>query len=179
MSIPIWMCAWVTSIALGSISDNVRIRWVFAVGPLSFTVIGYAILLAQAHVVVGVRFMALFFAIGGCFAAITASLTWINNNIVRTKRRGISTALLLAMGNCGSVLASNVYLTNEAPRYPTGYAISLAATLVAQAAALCYFFYARHENKQKELGNRDHLLTLPQDQQKSLGDKHPDYRYTY
>ena len=179
MSIPIWMCAWVISITIGFVSDAVKIRWVFCVGPLCFSVIGYALLLAQKHVSVGVRFMALFFVVSGCFAAITVSLTWINNNIVGMKRRGISTAILLALGNCGSVLGSNVYLTQEAPYYPTGYAVALATTVIAQVSAICYFVSVRHENRQKESGARDHLLSLPDAEQNMLGDKHPAYRYTY
>lgn len=179
MSIPIWMTAWATSIGAGLLSDKLQIRWVFSVGPLTISVIGYALLLAQHHLSVAVRYMALFFVIAGVYAAITISLSWLNNNIIGKKRRGISTAILLAVGNCGSVLGSNVYLTNQAPTYVAGYAVSLAGVVITQLAALCFLAYAWNENRQKATGMRDHLYNLPQAEQDGLADKHPAYRYAY
>ncbi len=178
MTIPIWLSSVVTSVTLGYISDITNHRWAFSVGPLSVCVVGYTILLTQLHVSVAVRYMALFFIINGAFAAITCSLTWLNNNIVGQKRRGISTAIMLAFGNCGSILGSNVYLADEAPLYRSGYSVSLSMVILTMVAATCNVVYLRHENKQKEEGKRDHLLNLPQAEQASLGDKHPEYRYT-
>ena len=179
MSIPIWMAAWIVSVIIGFAADALKIRWVFSVGPLCFSVIGYALLICQQHISVAIRYMALFFVIGGCYAAVTVSLTWLVNNIVGTKRRGISTAILLAVGNCGSVLGSNVYLSDQAPLYPTGYGVSLGAIVLTQVAAISYLLYVWHENKQKEAGKRDYLLSLPADERDALGDRHPAYRYAY
>lgn len=179
MSIPVWMTAWVTSLIVGFSSDWLTHRWAFSVGPLMVAVVGYIILLAQDHVSVGVKFMALFFIICGVWSAITLSLTWLNNNILGSRRRGISTAIMLAVGNIGSILGSNVYLANEAPKYPTGYAVSLSMTILAQIAATCFLAYAWYQNRQKAKGARDHLLSLPQEALILLADKHPAYRYTY
>lgn len=179
MSIPIWMTAFVTSIIIGFASDMLNHRFAFSVGPLCLSVIGYALLLAQENITVGVKYMALFFVISGCYGAITVSLTWLNNNILGKKRRGISIGIMLAFGNCGSILGSNVYLADEAPLYPTGYSVSLAMIILTQLAAICYFFYARYENRQKEAGARDHFRSFPQAERTALGDKDPAYRYTY
>ena len=179
MSIPIWMAAWVASLIVGYGSDYCAHRYAFFVGPLTVAVIGYIILLAQGNVSVGVKFMALFLIICGVWSAITLSLTWLNNNILGSRRRGISTALMLAVGNVGSILGSNVYLTHEAPTYRTGYAVSMSMTILAQIAATCFLAYAWYENKQKAKGARDHLLSLPEEQLSAMADKHPAYRYTY
>ena len=85
---------------------------------------------------------------------------------------------MLAFGNCGSILGSNVYLSDQAPLYKTGYSVSLAMVILTMVAATCNVVYLRYENKQKEQGKRDYLLALPQAEQVSLGDKHPEYRYT-
>jgi hypothetical protein len=179
MSIPIWMAAWAATITNGFVSDRLQHRAVFFVCPLSLSVVGYSLLLASVHLNVAVRYMALFFVVTGNFSAIAVSLTWLNNNIIGTKRRGISTAIILAVGNCGSVLGSNVYLTNEAPEYPTGYGVSLATIITSQISGALYLLYLWHENKQKKRGARDHLLSLPQDEQDQLGDRHPTYIYAY
>lgn len=179
MSIPVWITAWAVSIVVGFCSDKAKHRYGFVVGPLCFCLVGYAIMLDQKSVNVEVRFMAVFFLVSGCFASITVSLTWLNNNIIGTRRRGISTGIILAVGNCGSIIGSNVYLASEAPWYPTGYSVSLAAIIVSQVSATFYLLYVRRENKAKERGERDHLLLLSPEEQDALADKHVNYRYTY
>ena len=179
MSIPVWMFAVVTSITAGFGSDWANHRYLFSAVPLVISVIGYALLIAGQSVSVGVRYFAIFLVVGGVFAAITISITWLNNNIVGQKRRGISTAIMLAFGNCGSIMGSNVYLSREAPVYHTGYGISLGMTALTIIVGTAFFFYARYENHQKASGARDYLLSLPQAEQNALGDKHPSYRYTY
>ncbi|KAK6365276.1 hypothetical protein LTS17_011509 [Exophiala oligosperma] len=179
MSIPVWITAWAISIVVGYCSDKTKHRYGFVMGPLCFCLVGYAILLAQKSVVVGVRFMAVFFLVGGCFASITISLTWLNNNIVGSRRRGISTAIMLAVGNCGSIVGSNVYLASEAPWYPTGYSVSLAGVVISQVCATIYLLHVRRENKAKERGERDAHLSLTREEQDALADKHVNYRYTY
>ncbi|KIW32628.1 uncharacterized protein PV07_04159 [Cladophialophora immunda] len=136
MSILIWLVGWAFSIVNGFVSDKVQRRWLFFCVPLCFSVIGYALLIAQSHIAVSIRYMALFFAVGDCFAAIALSLTWMNNNILGSKKRGIVSAAILALGNCGSVLGSNIYLSFEAPGYLTGFSVSLSAIIPAQVSAI-------------------------------------------
>jgi hypothetical protein len=179
MSIPIHMCSLVCAVISGYLSDRLKIRSPFVIIPNCFCILGYALLLSQNTISVRVRYMALFFVTSGCFASIGVAVSWLNNNIVGSKRRGISTAVLLATGSCGSVIGSNVYLRREAPRYVTGYSVSIACVVLTQISAVGYLAYAWYQNKQKRIGARNHLLDLPQDQQDALGDKHPSYRYTY
>lgn len=180
MSIPISLVGLVTTVAIGFISDRLNHRYFFAVGPLCVTVIGYIILmLPQDQIAVPVRYMALFFLISGCFGATTISISWMNNNIVGSKRRGISIGFMLGMGNCGSIVGANVFLVRESPVYRTGYSVALASTILAAIAATVYLVYLWWENKQKASGKRNHLLGLPEHEQNELADKHPNYRYTY
>lgn len=179
MSIPVWMFATFTSVTVGALSDHLKIRSPFMLGSLTFTCIGLAILLAQTSVAVGVRYLALFFMTGGTFASIGMSVGWLNNNVVGKKRRGISTGLTLAIGNCGSIVGSNVFLANEAPRYTTGYSVALACVCLAMGCIVANVLYLRKENHHKARGDQDHLLSLPAAEQSVLGDKHPSYRYVY
>lgn len=103
----------------------------------------------------------------------------MNNNILGKKKRGIASAVVLGVGNCGSILGANVYLSSEAPNYVTGYSVSFASIILAQICAVAYFLYLRYENKARADGRRDHLRNLPQNEQDDLGDQHPSYRYVY
>ena len=180
MLIPISMAGLVTTVSIGFLSDHTRHRYGFAVGPLFLVVIGYILLLIpHDQIQVGVRYFALYLLTCGVFAATTISMTWMNNNIVGAKRRGISIGIMLGFGNCGSILGSNIFLTRQAPVYRIGFGVALGATVLAQITATILFVYVWWENKQKATGKRDHLLTLSNDQQNALADKHPNYRYTY
>lgn len=179
MSIPIHMCSLVFAALSGYLSDHFKIRSPFVIVPNFFSLLGYALLLSHNSISVRVRYMALFFVNSGCFASIGVTVSWLNNNILGSKRRGISTAVLLATGGCGSVIGSTVYLKHEAPRYITGFSVSISCVVLTQICAVGYLTYAWYENKQKSIGARNHLLDLPQDQQDALGDKHPSYHYTY
>lgn len=179
MSIPVWLVAWVLQVINGFASDKTRKRWPFFFFPMCLSVIGYVLLLAQKNLSLGVRYMATFFVVAGCWAALAMTMTWLNNNSVGKKKRGVASATILAIGNTGSIVGSNVYLASEVPRYVTGYSVSLTTIVLAQAAATGYLLYALYENKAKERGSRDHLLTLPENEQADLGEKHPSYRYTY
>lgn len=179
MSIPVWLVAWILQIINGFASDKTQKRWPFFFFPMCVSVIGYALLLAQRNMAVGVRYMATFFVVAGCWSALAMTMTWLNNNSVGKKKRGIASATILAIGNTGSIVGSNVFLVTEAPRYVTGYSVALTTTVLAQLAATGYLFYALSENKAKSLGARDHLLTLPENEKANLGEKHPSYKYTY
>lgn len=179
MLIPISLVALVTTVMTGFLSDHFRHRFAFAVGPLFIVVIGYILLLLpHSQIAVSVRYMSLYFLMIGCFAATTISMTWMNNNIVGAKRRGISIGIMLGFGNCGSILGSNIFLTRQAPVYRIGFGVALGSTVLAQLAATAYFVHVWWENKQKAMGKRDHLLSLSTDEQNKLADKHPGYRYT-
>ncbi|KIV93471.1 hypothetical protein PV10_04683 [Exophiala mesophila] len=179
MSIPVWLVAWILQIFNGFASDKVHRRWPFFFFPLCLSVIGYALLLGQRNLALGVRYMATFFVVSGCWAALAMTMTWLNNNSVGKKRRGVASAAILAIGNTGSIMGSFIFLAAEAPRYTTGYSVALVTVILAQTAATGYLFHAIHENKAKARGARDHLLALPESEQAELGSKHPSYRYTY
>jgi hypothetical protein len=179
MSIPVWCVAWVLQVANGFASDHTQKRWPFFFFPMCFSVIGYALLLSQKNLSLGVRYMSTFFVVAGCWAALAMTMTWLNNNSVGKKRRGIASASILAIGNIGSIVGSNVYLGPEAPQYVTGYSVSLTTIILAQLAATGYLFFAIYENRAKASGARDHLLTLPEADLAALGEKHPSYKYTY
>lgn len=178
MSIPIWLTAFVVAVISGKLSDHYKHRYAFAAVGFLVTTIGYSILRAGAHVSVSVRYMACFFVPSGNFVAQAISITWLNNNIVGKKRRGISVALLMGLGNTGALLGANVFLQNEAPYYRSGYDVMLGLTLLGLVSATACYVYLWHENEQKRKGKRDYLLSLPSEELLQLGERHPSFKFT-
>lgn len=76
-------------------------------------------------------------------------------------------------------MASNIFFKEEAPRYTTGYAVSLGMTWICGAACALFLTYLVRENRLRDAGRRDWRLELPQDEVENLGDDHPAFRFTY
>ena len=92
-------------------------------------------------------------------------------------KRSIASAMMVGFGNCGGIVASNIFITGEAPRYTTGYATSLGLLWVCAAACVVLLFGVRAENMKRDRGERDcRLDTADAD---NLGDDHPSFRFTY
>jgi len=74
-------------------------------------------------------------------------------------------------------VGSNVFLTSQAPKYPAGYATSLALMLLSAITAIAFASGLHLENKKRDRGGRDYRLQLPSEQLENLGDDHPDVRF--
>lgn len=92
-----------------------------------------------------------------------------------TDKRAISSAFQVGFGNLGGIVASNVYVTKEAPLYPTGYGSSLGLLWVCAAACTVLFLGVTVENKKRDRGERNHRLEEPDAD--NLGDDHPHFRF--
>ena len=85
----------------------------------------------------------------------------------------------IGLGNSGGIIASNIYLTSQAPTYHLGFGLSLGLVWLCAFAAIGMLFLLRSENKKRNAGKRDHLMNLPADELDNMGDGHPAFRFTY
>jgi hypothetical protein len=91
-------------------------------------------------------------------------------------KRSIATALQIGLGNLGGIVASNVFITNQNPRYKVGYGTSLAMLLMCGLACTVFYLGLKAENRRRDRGERDYRFT--EEQLDNMGDDHPDFRYT-
>lgn len=92
MTIPIYICAFVATLACSLTSDIVKHRYGFVMFGVLVGTIGYAILLNTLNVDVWIRYMALFFVASGGFIAQPVAVGWLNNNMGGHVKRGFGTA---------------------------------------------------------------------------------------
>ena len=59
--------------------------------------------------------LTLFFLVRGNVTGQPITITWLNNNVIGHHKRGIAIATQIALGNCGGIVASNIFFTSEAP----------------------------------------------------------------
>jgi len=94
-------------------------------------------------------------------------------------KRSMATALQIGFGNCGAIVASNIFLTAEAPYYRTGLSISLGLLIFCGLSCTVFHLGLKRENKKGERGERDYRFTENANELDNLGDDHPSWRFSY
>ncbi|KIW19616.1 hypothetical protein PV08_00189 [Exophiala spinifera] len=178
-TIPVWTACAVVTIGVGWLSDHLRKRAVFIYLGCGVTTVAYILLVCQQHFSIGVKYMSIFIMGSGVFTMQPISVIWILSNLSGHYKRSVGSAAVLGFGSIGSIIASNIFLSREAPTFRTGYAVSFA--FIGLEALLCtgYLLGLRRENRKRDSGERDWRLSLPQDEIDNLGDDHPEFRFCY
>lgn len=179
LSIPISIVAAIVVLIVAVCTDRLRHRYAFTVLGVLVATTGYVILLAQHDVSVGARYFALYLITTGGYIAQPVILVWLNNNMGGHYKRSISAALQIGIGNCGGIVASNIYITNQSPTYPVGFGVSLGMLWLSGLASTAFVIGLWLENRKRDRGERDHRLGLPKEELENLGDGHPSFRFIY
>ncbi|KAI8659822.1 hypothetical protein LRP88_06383 [Fusarium phalaenopsidis] len=179
MSIPIFIFATVCALVCAIASDKLKHRSGFILGGCLFTTIGYVILLNMMSVSVGVRYFALFCIVGGGYIAQPIVLVWASNNNSGHYKVGVASAMQVGIGNVGGIIASNMFVTSQAPEYPLGFGLGLGLVWLCVLSSVVFLLYIKRENKLRDQGKRDDRYNLPEDERNNLGDDHPAFRFTF
>jgi hypothetical protein len=175
-SIPIFLVATATAIAAAYCTDRLRHRYWFCIAGLVVASTGYIMLLVQAHLSVGVKYFALFLIVPGGYITQPIVLVWMSNLVSGHYKRSIASGMQVGFGNLGGIVASNVFLGSEAPRYRTGYGVSLGMLWICGAACTGLAVLVKRENRARDRGERD--WRLQEADADNLGDDHPAFRLT-
>jgi len=145
----------------------------------SVGIIGYAILLNLVRVPVGVRYMAAFFITTGGFMAQPVTIAWLSNQMGGHYKRAVGSAFQIGFGNMGGIIASNIFLKTELPRYPTGFGTALGFLGVTMVASSIFFVGLFLENRKRERGGRDYRYQEEESELNNMGDDHPRFKFSY
>lgn len=89
--------------------------------------------------------------------------------------------LLTGFGNCGAFVSGNVFITEQAPRYPVGFGVGLAFGVVGGIAVTVYYLYLRNENRRRDKmqssGGSKTYTREELERMQDLGDAHPNFRF--
>ncbi|KAF5869736.1 putative mfs transporter protein [Botrytis fragariae] len=143
-------------LVIAYLTDRLQHRFGFTMAGVAVGIIGYAILLCQSHVSTGVKYMACFFITTGGYMTQPVTWAWVANNMAGHYKRSISTALQIGVGNIGGIVASNIFITNQAPKYPVGYGVSLGMLVMCGIMCTVFFFGLKRENGIRDRGGRDY-----------------------
>ena len=176
-TVPIYAAGLVVALVTAWTSDRLHHRFSFVMIGVSINILGYIVLLAQATVSVKVRYMALYFVLCGLWIAGPVAIVWASNNLGGHYKRAIGVAIVNGMGNMAGFVASNVFIANQAPRYPVGYGVILAMSVLAGVAATGLYLGLRRENRKRDRGERDELFETSKEELDNAGDDDPRFRF--
>ncbi|CEI88835.1 hypothetical protein RMCBS344292_03212 [Rhizopus microsporus] len=176
LSIPPYVAASILVFIVSWNSDRTLQRGYHIIGVCFLGILGYIFLLASLNV--GLRYTGAILVACGIYPIIPLTLSWVSNNQLGHTKRGVAIAMVSMIAQCFSMLGTQIYRTEDGPRYVKGHIICLVfLTLAASSAALLRFLLDR-ENKQ-----RDQIHGVPETTDMSsleidgVYDKHPQFRY--
>ncbi|KAL4251559.1 MFS transporter superfamily protein [Abortiporus biennis] len=179
LTVPPYVFATIVLLIFAWWSDKIQKRSPFILAGLVMLLIGFAINISEAPI--GVKYFGTFFCVAGSYAAFPGVIAWLGNNLAGQYKRGVGMALHIGIGNFAGAIASNIYRSQDAPRYLIGHGVELMFVGIGFITLpLMVFLYTRI-NKQRDeimakMKERGEKLS-PEDVRR-LGDKSPDFRYT-
>ncbi|KAK4086705.1 hypothetical protein Purlil1_8870 [Purpureocillium lilacinum] len=116
----------------------------------SVSLTGYIILLTINTSNTAVLYFAMFLCTIGAYPTDIIGSAWTVVNIPNLNARAMMSGLYTSIGNCGGILSSNIYRSNEAPRYVTSLTTNVSMCAVVISGNLAYSLWMRWENRRRD-----------------------------
>ncbi|KAF4337312.1 major facilitator superfamily transporter [Fusarium beomiforme] len=144
------------TVLIAFMSDRFKVRGLIILFVLPIAIIGYAVI---ANVeTASVRFAMTCLMAIGMYASVPCILVWNSNNSAGHYKRATTSALQLAVANCGGFVASFVYPKHDAPLYHKGHNVILGLLCYAWVAVLLNVLWCAKTNKDKESGKHNQYI---------------------
>lgn len=145
--IPIYLVATTTSIIAHIWSGKIGIRFPFVLVGVSLSLIGWAIQLAELTDKPAIRYFGLFMISAGASIQMPLSVVWLNNNLIGRPEKAVAAALQMGFGNGSNFVSSNMFITGQAPRYPTAFRVGTSFAVIGGFATVLFTLLLARENK--------------------------------
>ncbi|KAI0260071.1 MFS general substrate transporter [Gloeopeniophorella convolvens] len=178
LTVPPYVFATIVLYIFAIWSDRIKRRSPFILAGLFMLLFGFAINISDAAP--GVKYFGTFFCVAGSYAAFPGVVCWLGNNLAGQYKRGVGMALHIGIGNFAGAIASNVFRSQDAPRYVLGHGIMLMFVGIGFVALPSVVLTYRHINRARDraaLAGDAELLSPKR--LRELGDRAPDFRYMY
>lgn len=181
LTVPPYVSAFGVTMITAYVADRYRQRGACAFATTLLSLVGAAMTLKGRSI--GVRYTALILLITGVYSSAPCLISWVPNNSAGHVRRATAVALAFISTSAGGILSTWIYPQSSAPFYHIGARVNLSLIVFSLVALVLQVMMLRRLNARKQshrvkiLEERVHLSY--EDQFAELGDKHPEYRYTY
>ncbi|KAJ3808870.1 MFS general substrate transporter [Lentinula aff. lateritia] len=159
-------------------SDKVMMRSPFILAAQIMCLIGFSINIA--NVSTGAKYFGTFLIVAGSYAGFPGIVAWLGNNLCGQYKRGVGMALHIGIGNFSGAIASNIFRTQDKPRFILGHAIELMFVGIGLICLpITVIIYSRINKKRAYFMSRvaDGLERKPSPEElRELGDRAPDFQ---
>lgn len=181
MTVPPYACGLVVTMIVAFIADRYQQRGLCALATSVIALIGAALLLVGRSM--GMRYAALVIFVTGIYSCSPCLISWVPNNSAGYNRRATAIAMGFISTSSGGIMSTWIYPKSSAPYYNLGAQCNLALVAISMVLMMVQILLLRTLNKRKA-SHRTKILEGLEDlsyeeQLERLGDRHPNYRYTY
>ncbi|KAG7443263.1 MFS general substrate transporter [Guyanagaster necrorhizus] len=175
LTVPPYIFATILLYLFARLSDRLKMRSPFIYLGLGMLLVGFSINISD--VAPGVKYFGTFFCVAGSYASYPGVVAWLGNNLAGQYKRGVGMAIHIGIGNFSGAIASNIYRTQDSPRFILGHALELMFVGIGIACVpAAVISYTRiNANREKEMQKG---MSYSQEELKKMGDRAPDFRYT-
>ncbi|KZT57877.1 MFS general substrate transporter [Calocera cornea HHB12733] len=147
-TVPPYAIAAAVLIVVSFVSDKYQSRgWPMFISSM---VGGTGYLLLIVDVPVHVKYFATVLVTAATYTTIGMAIAWFPYNMGSESKRAAGIPIFQGIGQCGSILGSNIYPTADAPRYLKGFGISCGFAYLAAVLALGLTMWYRWENTRRD-----------------------------
>lgn len=148
--------ATVFTVLVAFLSDRLKLRGTLMLFTLPFAIVGYAVIANTKNAQIGYGMT--FLMSTGLYASVPCVLVWNSNNSAGHYKRATTSAMQLAIANCGGFVATFIYPARNAPLYHRGHTVVLSLLVAAWFLILFNVLYCRKVNKDKANGKYDKYI---------------------
>lgn len=176
MTVPVYAVGAIVYLICARLSDVTQKRGFFVMGAIVSSMVGYAMLLANAGN--GVSYAGCFFVAIGIFTGAGISFAWVPTNNPRYGKRAFSTGMHLTIGNSSGVASPFLFSNADSPRFVPGYAASMGMLAFSLLLNVILHLHFKRQNRLRDEGKQDHLMEgKTQLEIEAMGEKSPLFRF--
>ncbi|ETS78525.1 hypothetical protein PFICI_10587 [Pestalotiopsis fici W106-1] len=177
LTVPVYALGTGVYIAIASFSDKKQRRGIYAAAFGCITLIGYIMLAVNKGP--AVSYTGTFVVAAGLYVMVGLPLAWLPGNKPRYAKRALATGMQYTIGNTAGIAMPWLFRKEDAPKFRTGYNVSIAATCTSIFIFLFMSWYYRRVNKRRAEGLEDWKLEGKTEAEiQELGDWSPRYVYS-
>jgi len=176
LTIPPYALATMLTVIYAIVSERYHRRGPFIMASSLTAIIGYCILLGNTDPThrPGVSYAGVFFAAAGIYPAVALTLSWPAINVSGQTKRATANAMQITIGNLGAVIGTQLYRSNDGPRYVVGHSVALAYLVWNIAIVATLWYVLERINKKRDADAANGAETYDGEWK---GDEDPRWRF--
>ncbi|KAG5292581.1 MFS transporter [Histoplasma ohiense] len=181
LTVPPFACAFVATMIAAYFADRYKQRGITSICTSTIALVGAGLGLKGRSI--ASRYASIFLLVTGIYATAPSFISWMTNNTSGHVRRATAIAMAFVSTNSGGIVSTWIYPRKDTPYYVFAAKFNLAVlviTIVLCGVQVWWLMTLNRRKKEKPdevLGDVAGMgLEVQLDR---LGDRHPEYRYTY